>query len=251
MESEGSEPDVGERIIPTGNAQMLLHYRNPFTLLAPDASSRRQPNQLISGLSSTWSDVTTQGETGVFAITFHTSGACHFIPFPMQTLDEQTVELADIQHSDIRFLSEQLGQAPLLSDKFDLVESYLIRHFTPIPNHDERLIRCSLQVITRQKGLISTTQLADALHATPRTLERKFSTYLGKSPKQLSRIVRFQQTLGDLYNHIPVNFTEMAYNYGYYDQAHFIHEFKDFTGYTPHDFQRRYAGEPCEPSLIC
>jgi AraC-like DNA-binding protein len=251
MESQEQEPDLGERIIPTGNVQILLHYRNPFTLFAPDSSSSRQPNQLASGLSGSWNDVTTNGETGVFAITFHTSGACHFFPFPMQTLDELNVELADIFGNDVRFLSEQLGQAHSHSDKIDLVESFLMRHFSPIASHDAQLIRSSLQIITQRKGLISTAKLADTLFVTPRTLERKFSTYLGKSPKQLTRIVRFQETLGYLYNPVPFNLTEVAYKNGYYDQAHFIHEFKDFTGCTPLEFQQRYACEPCQPSLIC
>lgn len=251
MESQGSEPDLGERIIPTGNTQILLHYRNPFTLFAPDTSSRRQPGQLASGLSSSWNDVITNGETGVFAITFHTSGACHFFPFPMQTLDELTVELADIYDKDIRFLTEQLGQTLTHTEKFDLVESFLIRHFSPISRYDEQLIRTGLQVITQHKGLVSTSRLADTLCVTPRTLERKFSTYLGKSPKQLSRIVRFQETLRDLYTPAPINLTEVACKYGYYDQAHFIHEFKTFSGCTPVEFQRRYSDEPCEPSLIC
>lgn len=251
MESQGSEPDLGERIIPTGNVQMLLHYRNPFTLFAPDATCSRQPGQLASGLSGSWNDVSTNGETGVFAITFHTSGACQFFPFPMEKLDEQTVELADIYDTDIRFLTEKLGNTRTHTEKFDLVESFLMRHFSPIASHDEQLIRSGLQVITHYRGLISTSKLAEALFVTPRTLERKFSTYLGKSPKQLSRIVRFQETLGDLYKPAPVNLIEVACKNGYYDQAHFIHEFKTFCGCTPVEFQRRYSGDYCEPSLIC
>lgn len=251
MESQGAEPDLGERIIPTGNVQIMLHYRNPFTVFAPDSSSSRQPSEHVSSLCGSWNDVITNGETGVFVITFHTSGACHFFPFPMQTLDEMTVELSEIYNRDIRYLTEQLGNTHSVSGKFNLVESFLMRHFIAIASHDEHLIKSGLQVITRQKGLISTTKLADTLHVTPRTLERKFSTYLGKSPKQLIRLVRFQETVGTLYNPVPINLTDVAYKNGYYDQAHFIHEFKEFTGCTPNEFRQRYASEPCEASLIC
>ncbi len=251
METHESEPDVGERIIPTGNVQILLHYKNPFTLHAPDSSLNRQPRAFVSGLTRSWSDVCTTGETGVFAITFHTSGACHFLPVPLQTIEERNVELADIYNREVGHLADELSDIPSVNGKYERVEAFLMRHFTPIDHYDEQLVKTGLCLITQQNGLLNATQLADRLNVTPRTLERKFSTYLGKSPKQLSRIARFQEILGDLNNGTGVSLTDVALRNGYYDQAHFIHDFKESTGFTPGEFLIRYACQPCEPSIIC
>ena len=69
-----------------------------------------------------------------------------------------------------------------------------------------------------------------------RQLERNFATQIGISPKQLSKVIRLQATLQMLLNHTTATLTDIAYENEYYDQAHFIKDFKEFTGITPKDF---------------
>ncbi|MBN1118667.1 MAG: AraC family transcriptional regulator, partial [Bacteroidales bacterium] len=74
----------------------------------------------------------------------------------------------------------------------------------------------------------------------PKTLERKFAKYLGKTTKQLIKLIRFQEVLHDFGCTNELNLTEHAYNNGYFDQSHFIHDFKSYTGYTPKEFSAKY-----------
>ena len=67
-------------------------------------------------------------------------------------------------------------------------------------------------------------------------MERKFSLAVGLSPKQLSKTVRLQAMLKMLLNKEPTSLTALAYEGEYYDQAHFIKDFKEFTGLTPKEF---------------
>jgi AraC-like DNA-binding protein len=78
--------------------------------------------------------------------------------------------------------------------------------------------------------------LASQLAVTSKSLERKFASLIGKSPKQFIRIIRFQEVMNGLVNHQPQCLTEFAFNNGYFDQSHFIREFKAFSGYTPREF---------------
>ena len=64
-------------------------------------------------------------------------------------------------------------------------------------------------------------------------MERKFISVVGMSPKQLSRIVRMQSTLKMLEQKNFASLTSLAHENGYYDQAHFIKDFKEFTGMSP------------------
>ena len=69
-----------------------------------------------------------------------------------------------------------------------------------------------------------------------RQLERNFTKQIGLSPKQLSKVIRLQATLQMLLNKTTGTLTDLAYENEYYDQAHFIRDFKEFTGITPKDF---------------
>jgi transcriptional regulator GlxA family with amidase domain len=83
---------------------------------------------------------------------------------------------------------------------------------------------------------LGVSQLADKLNIHRRNLERRFETAVGMSPKQLSRIVRLQSTLKLLEQKKYSNLTSLAYESGYYDQAHFIKDFREFTGISPKSF---------------
>jgi AraC-like DNA-binding protein len=89
--------------------------------------------------------------------------------------------------------------------------------------------------------------LAEKLITTPKNMERKFSNHLGKTPKQYIKLVRFQETLNDFSTHKNIHLTEYAYRNGYFDQAHFIRDFKSFSGYTPKEFVEKYPDFSVEP----
>ena len=79
-----------------------------------------------------------------------------------------------------------------------------------------------------------------------RQLARKFSSAIGLSPKQLAKTIRIQTTLKVLLNEEVTKLTDLAYENEYFDQAHFIKEFKEFTGLTPKEF----FGDDLKMSLI-
>jgi len=250
MESEGIEADQSERVIPTGNVQIMFHYKRPFIVTSPDDIINVQPTSFVSGLTNTWCDVSTNGETGLIAVTFNTSGACHFFPFPLLEIEEQNIKLDDIYSHEIRLVEEQLGEQPLLADKIRLIEAFLISRYSPIPRYDQALIHAGISYIRQRQGQLSSSVLSEKLAVTTKTLERKFSVYLGKTPKQLIRIVRFQQVLSDLQALRQNSLTEVAYRNGYYDQSHFIRDFRVCAGYTPKDFLSIYScSEPEKDSI--
>ncbi|MEM8893850.1 MAG: helix-turn-helix domain-containing protein, partial [Bacteroidota bacterium] len=59
---------------------------------------------------------------------------------------------------------------------------------------------------------------------------------VGLSPKYLSRVIRLQSVLQQLHNRSYRDLTSRAFEEGYYDQAHFIRDFKSMTGHTPKDY---------------
>lgn len=240
MESDIYEVDIMERVIPAENIQLMFHYKNPFVVFHSNDSIVKQPRSIISGLSDNYSDVSTNGETGVVFISFHTTGACHFFKFPLSEIENQSVDLTDIFNSEIRRIEELLYLKNTMKEKVAVIEDFLIRSYSPIPSYDGLLIQKGVEIVKNCKGQTNAKYLSDCLFTTPKTLERKFSKYLGKTTKQVIKLIRFQEILQDLSVNKNVSLTEYAYRNGYFDQSHFIKDFKTYSGYTPKDFLVKY-----------
>ncbi|MDQ4140594.1 MAG: helix-turn-helix domain-containing protein, partial [Bacteroidota bacterium] len=100
----------------------------------------------------------------------------------------------------------------------------------------------TIQSIIRNQGLVNVAQLADQTYLSMRQFERHFKNSAGFSPKLFSRIIRFQATLKE-YGNQQKSLTEIGYACGYYDQSHFIHDFKEFSGYHPGVYFGRKSSE--------
>ncbi len=236
MESDIYDTDVIERVIPTENIQLMFHYKNPFVVYQSDKTVIKQPRSILSGLSDGFSDVSTNGKTGVVFISFYPTGACHFFNFPLSEIENQSVDMADIFKSDIKQVEELLYCKKSITEKVSVIEDFLLKRYSPIKTHDHFFIKKGIEIIKIKKGQINTKSLSENLYTTPKTLERKFSQYLGKTTKQVIKLLRFQEVLHDLSYKTDISLTEHAYKNGYFDQSHFIHDFKSYTGYTPKEF---------------
>jgi AraC-like DNA-binding protein len=240
MESDINDTDFIERVIPTENIQLMFHYKNPFVVYHPNRIAIRQPRSIISGLSDSFSDVSTNGETGVVFISFYPTGACHFFNFPLSEIQNQSVDMTEIFNAEIKQVEELLYFKHSIKEKICVIENFLLKRFSPIKSHDYLLIQKGIEIIKSQKGLINSKSLSEDLYTTPKTLERKFSQYLGKTTKQIIKLLRFQEVLHDFSCVKEISLTQRAYKSGYFDQSHFIHDFKSYTGYTPKEFATKY-----------
>jgi len=240
MESTSFEGDVIERVIPVENIQLMFHYKNPFVVHQLNNVTVKQPHSIVSGLNDTFSDVSTNGETGVVFVSFYPTGACNFFDFPLSEIENQSIDMQDVFGSEIRRIEEMLVCSRTLSEKVNIVENFLINRFSPIPQHDSLMIKKGLEIVKSRKGQIDAITLSECLSISSKTLERKFSQYLGKTTKQVIKLVRFNEVLMDISCNKKHSITEYAYKNGYFDQAHFIRDFKAYSGYTPKEFVAKY-----------
>jgi len=100
----------------------------------------------------------------------------------------------------------------------------------------DKIVKTTIDTLFLTKGSASINNVLKEDLSKRRQLERKFQKLIGISPKQLGKVVRLQTALNILLNKESKSLTEIAYKSDYYDQAHFIKDFKEFTGTTPKDF---------------
>ena len=95
----------------------------------------------------------------------------------------------------------------------------------------------AVHYILREKAASNLDKLASDCNISNRNLQKLFKERIGVSPKFFVRIARFQYVLQHLISDPSASLTGVTYSAGYYDQAHCIREFKEFTGLTPSQFQ--------------
>jgi AraC-like DNA-binding protein len=236
LESSASEGDVKERVIPTGNIEIMFHFKNSFIIEKGNRAIEKQPRYFIGGISSSYADVSTCGEAGMIAVTFYPAGACNFFRLPMCELTDKKISLESIYTSHFGKIYNRLEEEAPLHEKILIIEEFLKSIFCPVANYDSSLLNEAISLINQSGGQLNASALAGKLSVSQKSLERKFSCLLGKTPKQFAKIVRFQHALLNFSGLLERSFTQLAMENGYYDQPHFINDFKTFTGFSPREY---------------
>ena len=229
-----SEP-VKQRVLPDGCMEMIFHYGDLYRQYFEDGTSLIQPRSFIYGQITKYIEIAPTGVSGIISARFLPDGICPFINIPLSALENKAVPLAKIFNEYGKLLEEQVIKANDNQERIKLIETFLLSKLTERPVIDAITKSC-VEVIFQSKGQIALTQLADKMNINRRNMERKFTSVIGISPKQLARVARLQATLKMLGQKRATSLTEIAYENGYFDQAHFIKDFKEFTGMSPKSF---------------
>ncbi len=187
----------------------------------------------ITGLQDGYSVFKNQAGTGTVLVFFKAGGAAAFFRQPLHELFRESVSLDNFMlRSELLLLEEQLCEGRDGKARINIVERFLLQRMNVTP--PDQLIVTALSLIHKAKGIIRIQELARQLHTSQSPLEKKFRAVVGASPKKFASIIRMKNAIAQHAN--TGSLTELSYEAGFYDQAHFIKEFKTFTGETPEAF---------------
>jgi AraC-like DNA-binding protein len=190
----------------------------------------------ITGITATAKAYSNDGPIGSVLIYFKPGGAAVFFNAPLHELFNSHVSLDNfVLRSALLVLEEQLCSARTDTERIAVTEQFLIarmRSYTPDP-----LVMAAVTTINACRGNIRIKDLAKELHISQSPLEKRFRSIIGTSPRKYATIIRFKYVL-DQHRHAS-SLTKLAYDAGYYDQSHFIKEFRQFTGDAPEQYFSR------------
>jgi AraC-like DNA-binding protein len=182
-------------------------------------------------------DIVNNEPAGNITVEFSPAGAYRFFNLKLGEVKNQIYNCSDISHKLITELEDKIAHAPTLPGKVKIVQQFLITQLHRSP--DDPIFDFCIRKIIGSKGRISVKELEKATGYSSRWLNMKFTEKLGASPKNIASIIRFQQYYKTLATNSDLFFLERDfYNY-YYDQSHFIKDFKRFTGYAPVHFEKQ------------
>lgn len=235
LESPKQETPEKQTIVPDGCMEMIFHYGDFYRQYTGNCNSIIQPKCFVIGQLTRPLEIQPAGKTGIFSVRFHPNGFLPFATIPIKEMKNTAVSLEKLFGKDGQEIEEKILTANSTSKRIKLIEAFLLNRLTDTKTID-RMVKSTVTTILTANGQFSIDELSKQTNINRRQLERKFSSAIGLSPKQLSKTIRLQATLKILLNKKFTSLTALAYENKYYDQAHFIKDFKELTGFTPKEF---------------
>lgn len=235
--NNSSEYLPAERVFPNGNACVVFHYGSPSVFKQKNSPEYVEPNFLICGQQSNYYDLSLSGNTGMILITFKPHGLRAFFNLPAKELVNENISLNLLINDEASMLEDKLLNSADNRQRIAYVEDFLTERLIFQRNFDR--IDYAIKLINRDKGQIKTQQLSQEVCLGIKQFERIFSDHVGLTPKKFTSIIRLQNAIQMKRKHEELSMFQLAFDNGYYDQSHFIHDFKNLTGLTPRDFFNR------------
>lgn len=232
-------------IVPDGTMKLIFHYGDTYKHHPSDKESIILPNCFLIGQLTRPYIVEPIGVTGSFVVRFQPNGFFPFANISIKEIQNTAVPIETLFGKEGEEIGERILSANSTSERIALIETFLLKRLTEKDTIDT-IVTSTVNTILNADEQLSVNELSKRNNTNRRQLTRKFAATIGLSPKQLSKTVRIQNTLKTLLNEEVTSLTDLAYENAYFDQAHFIKDFKEFTGLTPKEFY----GDQLKMSLI-
>jgi AraC-like DNA-binding protein len=217
---------ASERVLPTGTADVIFR-----------GDIRDELRGALVGPRSKCVTVSTERPFTAVGVHFNPGGAYPFVGGATADLVDSSAPLADLWGSAADDIAERLACATAPQDRFRVLEQMLLARlsaFTP-----QLPIRRALELFDRSGGLITVGAVLQRIGTSRRRFVEEFRTEVGFPPKAFCRLRRFSVVLNRVASLKDADWADVAQVVGYWDQAHFNHDFREFCGLTPSEYLAR------------
>jgi AraC-like DNA-binding protein len=221
------QPHSRERVLPTATADVI------FTV---DSVGRARSS--IAGPRTTFLELQTSRPFSAIGIHFKPGGTSPFFGVPSSELRDRHVTLDLLWGTFAATIADRLWSASAPEDRFNVLEDALRQNMRqPLVRH--WAVPYALDALECSRGAGSVATVARELGMSSRRLRAIFQPEVGLSPSVFQRIRRFAAVLRRLEPAAAVDWSDLALSSGYFDQAHFNHDFRAFSGVNPSEYLRQ------------
>jgi AraC-like DNA-binding protein len=219
-------PHARERLLPTGNMGLY------FTLDAEGG--------VAAGVSGAYSEAVmldTSRPFSIIGVAFNAGGGFPFFGRPSDELHNCSASLDEVWGAAGVSLRDRLWEATTPQQRFRTVQDALLasRRDRLVPH---RAVRYALAAFDGATGAGRVDEVVARIGISSRRFADVFRSEVGLSPKAFCRIRRFNEVLTRIERRSDVDWADVALSCGYFDQAHFNHDFRAFSGLSPSDYLR-------------
>lgn len=236
-ESEGLlEKEFVVESPPSGFCSMVINYGDPYFLQNIKYKKLAVPRQFVSGMSIYSYKLSLSGRIGLVGIVLKPAALSTLFQLQAYELTEERIDAYQLLHQPyVHKYVEQIKQAEGTVQKIKLLEDFVFHHYhivKPEPDYIDQ----AANMIIEKNGMLHIQDLLKDSCMSRRTFERRFFQKVGLSPKYYARIRRIGFLCNLIAGKRKVNWPDVFYEAEFYDQAHFIKDFEEFTGRTPQQY---------------
>lgn len=230
----------GEELViespPSGFGSIAFNYGDAYFLHNKKYERLPVPMQFITGQSIYSYKLFLSGTIGIAGIVFKPAALATLFDLPMYEYTEERVDLYNVFKKDIidKYVAS-IRNAFDANERVKLLEEFILHEFElrkPSPDYIDE----AATLIVEKNGMLQVNDLLQNSFMSRRTFERKFFQKVGLSPKYYARIRRIGFTCNLIAGKKKVDWPQVFYECEFYDQAHFIKDFLEFTGRTPQQY---------------
>jgi AraC-like DNA-binding protein len=227
-----------DQVFASGTVELMFNLGDDGPQRIINGNTVSQPRVQLWGQTIRPLTFTTAGKHAMLGIRFFTHTAACFFEEPIAGFNDDVTDLHDITGPEGRLLYDRLLDTTSLPARITLLEAFLLSR---LQRFEPKMTKLNMMghIIRR----LNPDDLPDRINSiagrygiSSRYLQKVFLAYSGLTPNLFGKIARFQKGL-HLVTQKQLPLTTIAYQCGYYDQSHFIKDFKEFTGFAPSNFQ--------------
>lgn len=230
-----------DRFLPDGNVEIIIDLHDQPQYIYDNESLKEIQtcrNVWASGVRTEPITIPSGKNSSMLIIVFKRGMAYPFFPFPMNEIADSVVDADLIWGNDFALLREQINEHKQSERKFAIVEEHLVQNYL-----DRMIVNpCVEYAIGRlvaDPASVTIANLTGKIGYSQKHFISMFTRQIGITPKGYLKLMRFQKTIEMIESTLDLDWPQLALTAGFYDQAHFIHDFKTFSGFTPADYSRR------------
>ncbi|MGA3091037.1 MAG: AraC family transcriptional regulator [Terriglobales bacterium] len=220
----GSEPQLAESV----------PHPNVHVIFEPAAS-------VVAGVQTHKFSRRLEGQSQVFGIKFKPGGFRPFLKFPVSKLADRTIPVERVFGNAVRALEELVLSGAKENEKVEAANQFF-RSRLPAPDETVELAGQLVEEILNQRDIKTVDDLVARSGMGKRSLQRMFQEYVGVSPKWVIRRYRLHELIERSHSGERTDWSQLALELGYFDQAHLINDFRSITGFSPTEYQSLVRG---------
>lgn len=226
-----------DKVFATGCIEVMFNLGTSGPQQIKNGDVINQPDVQLWGQTIQPFTFASFGKHAMLGIRFFAHTAAVFFDEPIAQFNDQLIDLKDIYGGETGLLQSKLSEAKSLDRRIELLEAFLLKRL--LRNRDKfnrlQLVNSIMHDLSKSDFFENINTVSSHYGISSRYLQKTFLNYCGLTPNMFVKITRFQKSL-HLVSGDDSSLTTIAYKCGYFDQSHFIKDFKFFTGSAPSRF---------------
>jgi AraC-like DNA-binding protein len=238
---DGAPTDLQVDVFVDGRADLLFNFGAPYQRQVIGREATQHAHSNLDAQRVVPIRIVQRGQVRITGVRFRLGGLGAFTRVPLRAFTNQTPAPSDVLGDDARALEAALSATPDVEAQARLLDRFLLAQRSEGGSFED--FSRALRALTDAEGTASVEEVSKAAAMSSRHLDRLFARHLGIPPKTVGRVLRFQRTLRALMRDPGCSLADVATQAGYFDQAHFIKDFKRMSGGVPRGYRGYYPPE--------